>query len=226
MAAVLAVNSAALDSSEDDRTTSNSCVSSFVAQARGLQSRHEIAVTTESSATPSVLKVLAQYDQEIRSIIRGAMQTCSLKHADEALRPIVLVMQKVDSVNLDVFRKILETNGWPSSRAWGSEVADAAFLIVQHADQAPAFQEQGLALLEKLVAKGEAPADEFALLFDRIRINAKKPQRYGTQGNCKGKAWIAAPLEDFDQVDKLRAAVGLPPLAEYANVASQLGCQR
>lgn len=222
---LLAAASLAASASEVGRAEPDACVQVFVRKAEDLRRRHQALIESASDTGPKVLQGLGQHDQAIRALIRQARQACSSASTDEAIGSVLQLMHLIDGSNQRLLRSVLQSQGWPSSAVWGAEVADAAFLIVQHADQDPSLQEQGLALLEPLVNSGEAPGDEFALLFDRIRVNANKPQRYGTQGRCQGKSWKPLRLENAAGVDALRAAVGLSPLAEYAAVASQLGCQ-
>jgi hypothetical protein len=92
---------------------------------------------------------------------------------------------------------------------------EAAFLLVQHADADRPFQKEMLPLVEKAYHAGALRGQEFALLTDRVRVAEGKPQVYGTQAKFQGKEVIPDPIEDAAQVDKRRAAVGLPPLAEY-----------
>ena len=71
--------------------------------------------------------------------------------------------------------------------------------------------------MEPLVAAGQAQPSDFAYLTDRVRTGRGEPQRYGTQF-ATGLDGVMRPaeLEDPARVDQLRASVGLPPLAEYA----------
>ena len=78
-----------------------------------------------------------------------------------------------------------------------------------------------LAILEPLAAKGETNPKNFAYLFDRVASSFQNPterklQRYGTQGQCTGPGtWEPLPVENPDKLDERRAAIGLPPMAEY-----------
>lgn len=59
--------------------------------------------------------------------------------------------------------------------------------------------------------------DDVALLEDRLALRQGKKQIYGSQvslDNQSGKYYVEN-LQDPENVDKRRAAVGLPPLAEY-----------
>lgn len=55
-----------------------------------------------------------------------------------------------------------------------------------------------------------------AYLTDRVLLAEGKKQVYGTQFILEKGKWKPRPLEDEANVDRRRAEVGLPPLAEYA----------
>jgi hypothetical protein len=103
-------------------------------------------------------------------------------------------------------------HAWPGKSLVGEDGANAAWLLVQHADRDPAFQKQCLALLEKAYKAGEASERDYAYLFDRVAVADGKPQRYGTQFK-DGKP---QPIEDEANVDARRKAIGLGTMAEYA----------
>jgi hypothetical protein len=66
------------------------------------------------------------------------------------------------------------------------------------------------------VEDGQADESELAYLEDRVAVNQGEPQTYGTQVRCvEGAAQPATPLAQPDEVDELRAGVGLDPLADY-----------
>src|SRR5205085_1172028 len=71
--------------------------------------------------------------------------------------------------------------GWPGKSLVGVDGANAAWLLVQHADQGRAFQKRCLPLLEAAVKKGEATGVQLAYLSDRVRVGAGEKQVYGTQ---------------------------------------------
>lgn len=107
--------------------------------------------------------------------------------------------------------------GWPPESDIGEGAAHFAWLLVQHADRDPAFQERVLALMEPMVAAGEADGADFAYLFDRVARAANRPQRFGTQGNCVTgeNRWTPFEMEDPGLIDERRAAVHLQPMADY-----------
>lgn len=110
---------------------------------------------------------------------------------------------------------ILRQHGWPGEPQVGREGANAAWLIVQHAIGQPALQREALDALRLASAKGEVPAEQPAMLEDRIRTLEGRPQRYGTQLDWDESGQLnPLPIEDLDAVDIRRRAVGLGPLDE------------
>jgi hypothetical protein len=105
---------------------------------------------------------------------------------------------------------IIAAKGWPGKKLVGGDGANAAWTLVQHADAHPAFQQECLALLEKAVAAGDADPADHAYLYDRVAVNQKRPQRYGTQLGDDGEP---QPIEDPANVDAVvafRDASGVP----------------
>lgn len=67
------------------------------------------------------------------------------------------------------------------------------------------------------VASGEADAKLLAYLDDRVRVNAGRPQLYGTQFISDETGVLRPqPIQNPDSLDQRRAAIGLEPFAEYA----------
>lgn len=122
----------------------------------------------------------------------------------------------IDKENTARMKEIIRQYGFPGYALVGPEAANAAFIIVQHADQDLAFQKQCLELLRKAVELKDIFPASVAYLTDRINVAEGKPQLYGTQTSVspEGKFGVP-PIEDEANVDKRRAAVGLEPLANY-----------
>lgn len=114
---------------------------------------------------------------------------------------------QVDRRNTQAMKKIIARYGWPGEKLVGPLGAQAAWLLVQHADHDRAFQKECHDLLAEAVKREDAQARQLAYLTDRICIGEAVPQIYGTQWDY--------PIADPEHVDERRAAVGLAPLAEY-----------
>lgn len=147
-----------------------------------------------------------------------------LSEADDAgiFRGLVaLRTQEIDASNTAFLKaEVDRRGGWPGKSAIGAGAAHFAWLLVQHADRDPQFQERALALMEPMVPQGEVDAKDFAYLFDRVAVAAGRPQRYGSQGACvpgEGR-WAPRPMDEPDRIDQRRASVGLGPMADYIAV--------
>jgi hypothetical protein len=121
-----------------------------------------------------------------------------------------------DPANTAWLKADIAANGWMRISTMGADADLAAFLIVQHSDADPEFQTFALNMMEQLLPQRETRRQNFAMLFDRVAVAQKKPQRYGTQGQCTGSGvWEELPVEDPARIDALRAGVDLEPLADY-----------
>lgn len=108
-------------------------------------------------------------------------------------------------------------HGWPTQPA----AADAAWLLLQHADL---HNEQRAALLGTVadaVHRGVADPRHLALLTDRERAVRGEPQQYGTLRLIRDEQpAVLYPLAlDDTKTDRARAAIGLPSLADDARYA-------
>ena len=134
-------------------------------------------------------------------------------------------LTELDKRNTADLKALLASRDWFTVGEFGPQADGQAWLLVQHADLDVAFQKAVLLRLEPLAAKGQTSAANFAFLFDRVATNEGRLQRYGTQGGCAGPGvWRPDEQEDPDRVDERRAAVGLPPLADYVKESGP-GCQ-
>jgi len=124
-------------------------------------------------------------------------------------------LARVDFENTQWLKAHVVEKGWPKYSEVGEKAANAAWLLVQHADHDPAFQLQVLRLMEPLLASKEVSPGDYAYLYDRIMLKLTGKQRYATQFWCKDGKMQPRPLEQLDKVDELRAAMGLGPLDEY-----------
>ena len=129
-------------------------------------------------------------------------------------------LKTIDAENTKWLRGIVEKQGWPTITSVGKDGANAAWLLVQHADADPKFQRQCLDLMTKL-AKTEVSQSNLAYLTDRVLLAEGKKQLYGTQFTSVDGKWKPRPIEDEANVDKRRAEAGLKSLAEYAKLIEQ-----
>ncbi|MDQ5949027.1 MAG: hypothetical protein QG589_153 [Patescibacteria group bacterium] len=120
---------------------------------------------------------------------------------------------KVDSGNTIRMKEIVGQIGWPTVSKVGGEASHTAWLLVQHADHDVDFQEQCLILM-KGSGELEVTNRDIAYLEDRVRINSKLPQLFGTQFTEVDGHFIPKEIEDPTHVDDRRAQMGLETLQE------------
>lgn len=168
---------------------------------------------------------LARKDQEIRREITRVTKQFERNGTSHSARSLTESQQadlsllsekmvRIDSANTERMIQIVERHGWPTFDLVGKDGAEAAWILIQHADQSPEFQRKCLNLMTSLPHE-QVSQKKVAYLTDRVLLAEGKKQVYGTQVVQEGGTFNPRPLEDEGGVDKRRAAVGLPPLAEY-----------
>lgn len=171
-----------------------------------------VTVPAEEIRYPYLAKtinLMAAEDQEVRNALisgePGAMPS------QEQLQR----MMELDRKNTARMKELVAKFGWPTPEMIGKEAASNAWLLVQHADQDPAFQKECLRLMEPLLKSGQVSTRNYAYLFDRVRVNARQLQRYGTQGKMEKGLIFLQPVEDPRKLDQWRKEMNLEPIEEY-----------
>jgi hypothetical protein len=153
------------------------------------------------------------YDQAYFSEITLAERKTGMKSTVvRALWEFKFMINEKNQKELEV---LIAKKGWPKNSEVGSTAAGAAFYVIQHADVEK--QKKYVPMLKQRCEEKEASWQNYALLYDRMRMNENKPQKYGTQTRYieQTDSIELYPLEDETKVDEWRKEIGLPPLAEY-----------
>ena len=136
------------------------------------------------------------------------------------LSPVVTALRRLQSMmnneNLAELEALINSKGWPMISMVGPEAAGAAFYILQHSNADS--QQKYIEVFRKACMEKEGNWNQYALMFDRMRMNQNLPQKYGTHfildNRTTGKN-ILYPLEDETKVDEWRKEIGLEPLDDY-----------
>ena len=157
-------------------------------------------------------------DQKYRDEMAVLMQKLSGPDGEQEMKKFVAVAKKQEAIDKRLMKRLEEIigkYGWPTISMVGAEASEVAFLIVQHADLT--YKKKYFPLLKQAAAQKEARIDQVAMMEDRMLMAEGKKQIYGTtlatdEVTKELKLW---PVENEEEVDARRAAVGLPPIAEY-----------
>ncbi len=180
-------------------------------------SRNSYSTLITNLALREELLLMVERDQSVRNeLIRKGVD-----HPDQAIQE---KMRSIDTDNLARLKVILQKYGWPGPGLVGRDGADAAFLIVQHADHA--FQKKALPLVRKEYLAGRLSGNNYALLLDRVLVEEGKPQIYGTRMKpveyWNGKEPVFFPIKDEVNVDKRRAKLHMQPWSEYRELMKKM----
>jgi hypothetical protein len=176
---------------------------------------NEAQASREGTIPEAVREELVQLgaeDQEIR-------QNLSPERMEDTA--FVNRMLHGDSIRAVRLRMIVEEYGWPDSVQAGPEAAGAAFLLLQHSPEHE-FQKEMLPVIEEHAKRGLVPAQQAALLIDRVLMHEDLPQRYGTQFKMVDGQLVLHPVENEDGLEGRRRAMGLPSMEEYMRLVEDM----
>ncbi len=175
-----------------------------------------VAQDTTYRALIQQLAKIDELDQRYRNQIDHIQE--KFGRQSKELKALFDNMDLADSINLVQVVSILEKYGWLGAKEIGAQANTTLFMVIQHADQAT--QEKYLPMLRDAVKNGKAKASSLALMEDRVALKQGRMQYYGSQviWSSINNKHVVLPLDDPDNVDKRRAAVGLQPLSAYVSV--------
>ncbi|MBK8567137.1 MAG: hypothetical protein IPN76_28380 [Saprospiraceae bacterium] len=124
----------------------------------------------------------------------------------------------VDEQNRNRLKKIITEYGFPTRSLVGNDAMRGIFIIIQHADRDKEWQKLQLTNIENAVKRGDMDGQNYAYLYDRIKMNSGEKQLYGTQFSKVDRANQTTELfdtEDMKNLDKRRREIGMMPIAMY-----------
>jgi hypothetical protein len=162
----------------------------------------------EKPGLRSLLLDMADKDQKVRKLTLGV--TPSDKLAQN--------IRDIDKSNTEKLKTIIEKNGVPTSSMVGRDGIQAFWLLAQHSIDYD-FQCTLLPHLKAAFNEGSIDAQIYANFVDRVLVHDGKPQKYGTQlkpiDEWVNKTPAPFPIENKDNVNTLRASIGLYKLEDY-----------
>jgi hypothetical protein len=102
-----------------------------------------------------------------------------------SVEEIWIHIKMTDSLNYFPLQVLFNKHGFLGYDKAGEIGSNGFWLLVQHQDRHPSFQDSVLQAMELEVKKGNASKSHYAYLFDRVRLNTDRKQVYGTQMQLK-----------------------------------------
>jgi hypothetical protein len=132
-------------------------------------------------------------------------------------------MRKTDSLNCIEARKIFYKYGFPNFDLVGEAGSGDFWLLMQHQDQVPSFQDSVLSAMKIEAEKGKASWRNYAYLIDRVKVNSDQLQIYGTQMqvNKENTSYEPKPVIEPEKLNERRKSVGLNTIEEYTEVMNK-----
>jgi hypothetical protein len=118
-------------------------------------------------------------------------------------------MEVLHIANGQILQQYIRDKGWPKDE----DESKAAWLVLVHSISMPELQQQALEMLQR--EETGVPASMVAMLEDRVLTLRGGKQKYGTQFDWDESGELnLMPIEDPEQVDLLRAGIGLESIEE------------
>ncbi|MFT3947834.1 MAG: hypothetical protein QM763_13185 [Agriterribacter sp.] len=164
---------------------------------------------------------LYQVDQSVQQKLQTLIQN---KAPFDSIQKQQEIEKQIFDRHIPILRDIFLKYGYPTNKMVGNEASSHYFVLIQHSDSDPQFQNSMLPILKKYSRKGKISKKDYAYLFDRVQRNTGGLQLYGTQlsfdnnGNLfdsTNKIIFPKDLKDPLNVDKRRKKMGLEPIEKY-----------
>lgn len=199
--------------SQDQEILQEICTKPFLANLKPCAGLSEEVV--ENKALQMELIRMYVDDQATRgNIMEDVISRHNIKRAEITENGAAGVEVK----NRNRLKEIFSEHGFPTRKLVGKEAMHGVFILIQHADGDKEWQKSQLPNIEKAVRDGDMDGQSYAYLYDRIKINGREMQRYGTQFakvDPINKTVELAPTEDLEHLDKRRMEIGMMPVDMY-----------
>ena len=159
------------------------------------------------------LETLFMEDQLFRRLYQDAEK--KFGHDSGEMEYFWKVVEEQDKRIEIEFVKILEKHGWLGINQIGRLANGALFSIIQHSSIETKIKYAPL--MKESVLRNESQPIHYARLIDRILVNDKKPQIYGSQTTIDENGnTIFFEIEKPEYVNKRRNKIGLAGIEIFA----------
>ena len=155
---------------------------------------------------------------------RGLYRQLNNKEIDTISKSaVVKAMRHTDSTNFIILKSIFNKHGYLGYSKVGHKTSHNFWLLVQHQDKNPAFQERVLLAMKQEVENNNASYLDYAYLIDRVKVNTGELQIYGTQMtvNSDTSSYIPKAVINPMELNERRKIVGLDPIESYVKTMNE-----
>ena len=178
---------------------------------RPLKAEHDKTVEFNQDLADE-LKEMAEIDQIAAYVPQGKYKEMTREEWNAFKDSVFTTHQKR-------LKEIFDKHGFVGFDLAGKEGSSNFWVMVQHSDHNPDFQQEVLEKMKIEVDNGNADPGNYGLLVDRVNLNTGKAQIYGTQVYFNFEIAQAFPkvITDSANVNKRRKSLGMEPLEVYLN---------
>lgn len=127
-------------------------------------------------------------------------------------------LKEIDSRNTGIVTSFIDEHGWLGKDVIGNTGNEALFLVIQHASHD--IRKKYFPILKQAVSEKKASLQQLALMEDRLLIEDRGYQIYGTQLelDTTSKTYKVLPIKDEEHVNERRKKIGMEPLEDYLKI--------
>ena len=157
----------------------------------------------------------------MEKIDQDARMNCANGSAEEQVKCLAPLLKAIDEPHTKRLEEIFDQIGFPNTAKVGREGMQAFMILLQHAPT-DALRVRSLKPITAAFKNKELPPMDYANFVDRLRLHQGKKQLYGSGFDFKEGKMVMSPTEDMKNLDKRRAKIGLPPLAELIKMMKEM----
>jgi hypothetical protein len=157
----------------------------------------------------------------MEKVDQDARAKCVNGSAEEQMRCLSEISKTIDEPNAKRLEEIFDRIGFPDTAKVGKEAMQAYLVLLQHAPT-DTLRMKSLKPITKAFKEKELPPMDYANFVDRLRLHRGKKQLYGSGFEFKDGKMVMSPTEDMKNLEKRRARIGLPPLAEHIKMMKEM----
>lgn len=158
---------------------------------------------------------------QMEKVDQDARVKCASGTADEQVKCLAEISKTVDEPNTKRLEQIFDQIGFPNTAKVGKEGLQAFMIVLQHAPT-DELRVRSLKPITKAFKNKELPPMGYANFVDRLRLHQGKKQLYGSGFEFKDGKMVLSPTEDLKHLERRRAKIGLPPMAEAIKMMKEI----